>query len=381
MKIGFDAVSLTRERSGVSNYLSRLVRALALADNSLEIILFAPDKICVEYDIFIHYPHVRRVVLDLPRTRRRQWPSRYLPGLLSAHGIDVFHQPGGTDTGMFWTGCPTVVTAHDMAPWVLGSFKDWRRACRYKMRSLFWLHRAARVLTGVEVSRRDIVRLCRVPAARISVIPYGAEAVYEGEISRQEEEDILRKYRLWGRRYIVNFSGLNHKRRNLDLVLDGFARFQRELPDDVALVFTGAIARSRGLFDRAQRKIGMLGIRDRVVTTGFVSEKALLVILSNAEAAVLTSFCEGFPQSMAEAFACGTAVIATDKGGVPEVAGEAAMIIDPYDPVALAEALKRLLGNEVERALYAEKGYTRIQEMTWRRTARETLAVYHMLVK
>ncbi len=381
MKIGFDAVSLTQERSGVANYLSRLVRALVVADKSLEIVLFAPDKICVEYDAFIHYPQVRRVALDLPREERTHWALRYLPRLLGEYPVDIFHQPGGTDTAVFWPGCPSVVTVHDMSPWILGSLKDWRKAWRYKLRSLFWTHRAGRVLTGVEVSRKDIVRLNRVAGAKVAVIPYGAELIYEEDISRQEEEAILRKYHLWGRRYVVNFSGLNHKRRNLDLVLDGFARFQRAMPDDIALVFTGAIARSQGLFDRAQRKIGMLGIRERVVATGFVAEKALQVIVANAEAAIVTSLCEGFPQSMVEAFACGTAVIATDRGGVAEVAGEAAVIIDPYDPVALAEALQRLLGNEVERGLYTEKGYTQIRPMTWQRTAMETLAVYNALLK
>ena len=381
MKIGFDAVSLTQERSGVSNYLSRLVRALALADSSIEIFLFAPEKICVEYDLFIHYPHVKRVVIDLSREDRRQWASRYLPKLLAQYKVDIFHQPGGTDTAIFFPGCPSVVTVHDMLPWVLMAFKDWRKALRYKIRSLFWMHRAARILTGVEVSRKDILRLSRIPADKVAVIPYGAEVVYEAEISRKEEEEILRKYRLWGRRYVVNFSGLNHKRRNLDLVLDGFARVQREVPDDIALVFTGAIARSQGLFDRAQRKIGMLGIRERVVITGFVSEKALQVITANAEAAIVTSWCEGFPQSMVEGFASGTAVIATDRGGIAEVAGEAAVIIDPYDPVALAEGLLRLLSHEVERGLYIEKGYASIRSLTWQRTALETLAIYNSLLK
>ena len=174
---------------------------------------------------------------------------------------------------------------------------------------------------------------------------------------------------------------MNFKRRNLDLVLEGFARFHREVPDDVTLVFTGAIANAQGAFDRAQRKIGMLGIRDRVVTTGFLAEKTLQVVLENAEAVIVTSFYEGFPQSMVEAFAAGSAVIATDRGGVPEVAGEAAVIIDPYDPTALAEALKRLLGNDVERELYVEKRYERIREFTWQRTAQETLAVYRSILK
>ncbi|MBF0331523.1 MAG: glycosyltransferase family 4 protein [Candidatus Omnitrophica bacterium] len=381
MRIGFDAASLTRERSGIANYLVRLVRRLVEIDGDLQVVLFAPDKICVDYDLFIHHPRVKRVIVDLPRAEQKKWVRKYLPKLLKEYDINLFHQPGGLDTSVFRPSCPCVVTAHDMAPWVLNTFKDLRKAIRYKVRTTLWAHQAKRIVTGVDVSRNDIVRLCRVSADKVIVSPYGAERVYEGDITADEENDILRKYRLQGKRYVINCSGLNFKRRNLDLVLDGFARFQREVTGEVTLVFTGAIANVQGAFDRAQRKMGMLGIRERVVTTGFMAEKSLQVLLNNAEAVIITSFCEGFPQSMVEAFASGTAVIATDRGGVPEVAGEAAVIIDPYDPQALSEALKRLTGNEVEKHLYAEKGHTRAQDFTWQRHAQDVIAVYRSLVK
>jgi glycosyltransferase involved in cell wall biosynthesis len=381
MRIGFDAVSLTKERSGVANYLSHLVRRLVEADVDLQIVLFSPDKICVDYDSFINHPRIRRVALDLPREERKKWTLKYLPSLLKEYAVDLFHQPGGGDMALFHPPCPVVLTVHDLGPWILNTFKNWRKGLRYKICNFIWAQQASRIITGVEMSRKDILSHCYVPASKVVVVPYGAEPVYDGEISPEQADDILRKYRLLGKRYVVNFSGLNFKRRNLDLVLDGFARFHREVSDDVTLVFTGAIANAQGAFDRAQRKIGMLGIRERVVTTGFLAEKTLQVILENAEAVIVTSFYEGFPQSMVEAFAAGTAVIATDRGGVPEIAGEAAVIVDPYDPTGLAEALKRLLGHDVERELYVEKGYERIREFTWQRTAQETLAVYRSVLK
>lgn len=381
MRIGFDAMSLTKERSGVANYLAHLVRQLVAADADLQVVLFSPEKICVEYDVLINHPRIRRVALDLPRAERKKWTLKYLPRLLKEHGVDLFHQPGGSDMDVFRSPCPMVLTVHDLGPWVFNMFRNWRKSLRYKMRTFMWAHQAARIITGVEISRKDILRRCHVSPRKVAVIPYGAEPIYEGEIPLEQADDILRKYRLLGKRYVVNCSGLNSKRRNLELVLEGFARFHREVPDDVTLVFTGAIANAQGAFDRAQRKIGMLGIRERVVTTGFLAEKALQVILENAEAVIVTSFYEGFPQSMVEAFAAGSAVIATDRGGVPEVAGEAAVIVDPYDPTGLAEALKRLLGNDVERELYVEKGYERIREFNWQRTAQETLAVYRSVLK
>ncbi len=381
MRIAFDAESLTRERSAAANYLAHLVEGLVAADGDIQIVLLSPEKICVEYDRFIRHPRVRRVCADLPREQRRQWVAKYLPRLVKEHGVELLHQPGGLDMPPVRFSCPVIVTAHDMVPLVLNAFKFWRKALRYRLRSFIWAHRAAKVMTGAEASRKDIIRLCHVRPDKVLAVPYGASKVHEDEIPAAEAESILRKYRLAGRRYVINPGGLSHKRRNLDLVLDGFARFHRDALEDVALVFTGAIANSQGAFDRAQRKIGILGLRERVITTGFVAEKTLQVILDNAQAAVVTSFYEGFPQSMAEAFASGTAVIATDRGGVPEIAGEAAVIIDPYDPPALAQALRRLLCNDVERELYVEKGYERARELLWQRMAQETLGVYRSVLK
>ena len=259
MRIAFDAVSLTRERSATANYLAHLVHGLVEADQDVQIVLLAPDKICVDYDGLIHHPRVRRVIVDLVREERKKWGAKYLPRLVKEHGIDLFHQPGGLDVPLAHFSCPVVVTAHDMAPLVLNAFRSWRKALRYRLRSLFWAHQAAKIMTGVEASRADIVRLCHVSADKVAAVPYGAAKVYEGDISPTEADDILRKYHLLGKRYVVNPGGLNYKRRNLDLVLDGFARFHRDAVEDVSLVFTGAIANSQGAFDRYS---GYSGSRD-----------------------------------------------------------------------------------------------------------------------
>ena len=106
MRIAFDAVSLTRERSGVANYVTRLVRRLVDADPDLQVLLLAPDKICVEYDLFIRHPRIRRVVIDLPRAGRRKWASIYLPRLLKEHGVDLFHQPRRHGRGALSSALP-----------------------------------------------------------------------------------------------------------------------------------------------------------------------------------------------------------------------------------------------------------------------------------
>jgi len=382
MRIGFDARVLTGEKCGTANYLCRLIQQLVKLRPQIEIYLFAGEKICVDYEPFLNAPQVHRVVLDLSRKERKKWPARYLPKLLKEYKIDVFHQPFNADGLLFIAPCPTVVTILDLIPWIVqGLFTSRMKELRYKFRNLVWTRLASRVLTISECSRRDIMRLCHVSGRQVVATLLGADDIYEGPISAEEEREILEKYNLSGKKYIVNMSGLTQKRRHPDFILDGFAQYRRHASDDVYLVFTGSIMKFDGFYDRAVRKMEMLGIRDRVITTGFVSDKVLKVILSHAQISVVTSLYEGFCLPVTESFACGVPVIANSRGSIPEIAQDAAVLVDPYDPQGLAEAIKRLMENSAERGALVAKGRQRNKFFSWEKMAMETLDVYQSVMK
>ena len=174
---------------------------------------------------------------------------------------------------------------------------------------------------------------------------------------------------------MVNASGLSDRRHNLNFVLEGFAQYLRRSANDACLVVTGSI-NYEGAYERAVRKMEMLGIRDKVILTGFVSDKVFYALLRNARVAVISSMYSGMCFAMTESFVAGVPVIASDRGCFPEIAGEAAVMVDPYDTEALAIGLQRFLDNQVEHDLYVEKGVDRVKAFSWERMAEQSFNVY-----
>jgi glycosyltransferase involved in cell wall biosynthesis len=381
MRIGFDANVLTKEKSAGAYYLAQLVRGLVKVNPRLEIFLFSDDKVCVDYDSFINFPQVKRITLDLPRDARRKWPSKYIPALLREHAIQVFHHPCQDGTGVYRPGCPTVVTVIGMGDWVMaGSSVSWWDRRKYQLSHLAWSRIAARTIALSETTKNDLMRFCRVSAENIAVTLPGAGSDDLFSLTLDEADVILDRYGLRGRDFVINASGLSDKRHNFDFVLEGFAQYLRRSGADVKLVVTGSV-NYEGSYARAVHKMEMLGIRDRVLLTGFISDKVFYALLRNARAAVIASKYSGISFAMTESFVAGVPVVASDRGAFPEIGGEAAIIVDPYDTESLSESLRRLLENEVEHGLYVEKGVARAKDFSWERMAEATYQVYQSVVK
>jgi len=125
-----------------------------------------------------------------------------------------------------------------------------------------------------------------------------------------------------------------------------------------------------------KRLLSQAGLEERAVWTGYVAQSELVALYNRAEVLVYPSFYEGFGLPVLEAMACGTAVITSAVASLPEVAGDAALLVDPDDVDALHDALRRLLVDRSYREGYAQAGLARAKTFTWEQTARKTLAVY-----
>ncbi|MBF0485526.1 MAG: glycosyltransferase family 4 protein [Candidatus Omnitrophica bacterium] len=381
MRIGFDANVLTGERTAAAHYLAKLVEALVRANERIEIVLFSPDKICVDYEPYIHFPQVTRVVAPLPKKMRGLWPAKVLPGLLAEHAIDIFHAPIHDSLPLFSVPCPTVITVFDMVPrmtknGLAGIWEAWR----YRVRHWMWARKAQKVLTVSETGKMDVMWLCRVSAEQVVVTPLGAGDEALSFISKEEEAGILRKYKLEDKTYVLSVSGLDKSRRNPDFLIEAFAQCHRALPHDVYFVFTGNNYRSDGQYARTLRKMERLGLRDKVIATGYIPDRVFRVILSNAAVSVVTPFFTGTPLAVLDSFSFGVPVVASDRGAIPEVASDAAVLVDPYDSPAIANAVKKLLEDPVEHDLYAEKALNRAKDFSWDRMAEGTLEVYKEII-
>ncbi|MCG8350425.1 MAG: glycosyltransferase family 4 protein [Chloroflexales bacterium] len=305
--------------------------------------------------------------------------SRLLPGLLSIGQIEIgwaaahnnlaiVHDPTGCAPLML-TGAQRVATIHDVIPYIYpqtSSRLDW---LIYR----FWLPLAVRhldaIITDSTCSKNDILRYLPVQPERVFVIPIAANSAYR-VIEQAAYTQTLARYGV-DFPYIL-YVGSLEARKNLTRLLEAYHRL-RNWSTQWRLVVVGARKwKFSPIFETVQR----LGLEAHVHFTGYIEEADLPAFYNGADLLAFPSLYEGFGLPILEAMACGTPVVTATSSSLPEVAGDAAILVDPYDSAAIAAGMRRVLENPDLAAMLRELGLARAQQFSWERTARETIAVY-----
>jgi glycosyltransferase involved in cell wall biosynthesis len=262
-----------------------------------------------------------------------------------------------------------VVTVHDLGylyyPQAHTRFQNayLRWSTRYNARA------AACVLADSQATRDDLVRHYRVPPDKIAVVYPGRDESLAPVTDLAALAAVRARYSL-GDRYLL-YVGTLQPRKNLVRLVQAFAMLQAP---DLQLVITG---KKGWLADEILAEVERLGLaaQGRAVLTGYVADAELPALVSGALAFVLPSLYEGFGFPVVEAMACGTPVVCSNVSSLPEVAGDAALLVDPLDTAALAAALGRVVADEGLRRELAERGLRQARRFSWRQCAREALEV------
>lgn len=365
MRIGYEITSVGTQPSGVGTYALQLLLGMAEVESRHEYLLFS------------NRPDHRRQLASLPAVQdlarpfpnRMLWMQLLLPGQLSAARPDICHYPNSI--GPLRSPVPYVVTIHDMTLSMMPRHHPLRKQLLVRPLIPLVARRAARIITVSSQAREDIVRLLRVPAERVVVVPEAAAAIFRpagaAELARVRETYGLR------RPYIL-YIGTLEPRKNLVRLIRAWHQLRQRRAAPHQLVIVGAPGwQYRSIYEEAQR----LGYADDVVFPGYLPRADLPAIYSAADAFAFPSLAEGFGLPVVEAMACGTPVLTSDTPALREVAGEAAVRVDPWSVASIAEGLERLLTDRDLHAAMRTAGLARAAHFSWHRAARETLAVYH----
>jgi glycosyltransferase involved in cell wall biosynthesis len=243
-----------------------------------------------------------------------------------------------------------------------------RKACRLN-----------NVITTVsEFSKGEIVSKLGVPAEIIRVIPNGLRE--PAEPNSAIEKHLEERFRLENG-YILNVGGI-HERKNLVRLIHAFSRLVRQHDYSGKLLITGTVSgfpyieKMKRLCDAAVKESGM---EERVIFTGFISDEELDTLLRRADFLVYPSLYEGFGMPIIEAMQVGTPVVASGIGGTAEVAGDAALLVDPYNIDEITLGMSRLLLDHELRVKLSEKGIERASSYSWVRTSEKYLELYEEL--
>lgn len=331
-----------RNRGGTRVYARSLLAALRERDDVIAWVIGGPKR------------------SNLPGTMA--WLARGAHRAVKDKPPNVLHCP--SFVAPWRIPLPYVVTVHDAGGrrFPQDHPLEWRVYDRGFLASR--LRAAARVITGSKFARDEIVAVYGLAPERVAVIPYGLDARYmtRTDVERRDE------------RRVILFPGAPVARKNLDAVLECMAGARAG--SALATAFLEISGATADRFPHHVRRIEALGLRTRVAWLGQLSAEDMHRTMSGATVVVYPSFYEGFGFPPLEAMAAGTPVVASDRGSLPEVLGQAALLVDPRDIGALATALESVMTNEQLRDRLRREGQAHARTFTWARCAELTCDLY-----
>ena len=366
MKIAIDARKW--RDYGIGTYVRNLVRHLAHLDRETTYFLLCDrSDEAVLRDLAANFVPV---VDDSTGYGVREHLS--IPRKLQQRAVDLFHSPHYVLPLLCRR--KSVVTIHDCIHLLFPEYLPTRLAYRYaKFMMGSAVSRSRLVFTVSEASRRDILQFYpEADPERIQVVPNAIDETLLADPGEEEMERVKERYQIRGR--VVLYAGNIKPHKNLDRLIAAFGLLkQRSGHEDVKLLIIGdEIAKYPSL----RRRVEAAGVRQEVRFFGFVPEQTLAALYRLASVFAFPSLYEGFGLPPLEAMACGTPVVTSNMSSIPEVVGDAALLVDPYDVTSIADGLERVLGDAGLRQTLIARGHERVQAFSWERSVRAIHAGY-----
>ncbi len=352
--------------AGISRYIRNLVHAIGRIECSSEMHLFLPganrDPFPANFTV-----HHRSPQTEDPLARIA-WEQLVLPCLVRRLRVDILHSPMHVLPAV----CPTrsVVSIMDLAflryPETFP--RQQRRYLEFCTRNA--VRKADAVLTISESTRQDVIEMLGADPDRVFTTLLAADDAFV-PASGEQVEAARRRYGT-GPMSIL-YLGTLEPRKNIPTLLAAFSQMHGKLGPECRLVISGG---KGWLYDEVFQRIEDLGLRDSVRFTGYVPREDMPALYSSAGLFVYPSLYEGFGLPPLEAMACGTPVITSNTSSLPEVVGDAGIMVDPLNAEELADAMLRVLQDPALRSDMSRNGLERARKFSWERTAKQTLDVY-----
>ena len=375
LRVAVDLTAAARGKAGIGRYAAELAEAVAglgdMGTRPLDVIRFlarvGPQRLS---------PALRELEGLNAAYTPRQWRLRVAADyFLGTHqdrrfepaGVDVFHAAEHLLPRL--RRVPAVMTLHDATFDMYPEVHTWLNRHFLSLMVPRFLRQADAVIAVSEATKSDAVARYGIPPSRIAVTHLGVRPEFRPAPPDRIAE--LRRALELPDRFVL-FVGTLEPRKNLGVLVGALAEVRKQLPD-VQLVVAGA---KGWLYDPVFAEVGARGLEGAVRFLGLVPDPDLPVLYSAADVFCMPSRFEGFGLPVLEAMACGTAVVATDRGALPEVVGDAGLLVGLEDPGELPGALVRVLEDPDLATELGSQGAERAAQFTWHRTAEETAAVY-----
>jgi len=364
VRIAIDARKL--HDFGIGTYIRNLLKYLARLDRESEFILLCRPQ---DREAVLRLgPNFRPVVENSrPYSLREQFmvPARLIP-----QHADVFHAPHYVLPPL--VPCRSVVTIHDCIHLMFPQYLPNRLAYGYARASIWTAaRRADRILTVSETSKADILRYCDVPADRIIVVHNAIDDRFSIAPTDEEVERVRERYQLDGP--FALYVGNIKPHKNLERLIDAFHLVLRGGAERLRLLIIGD---QISKYPRLRRAVDKYKLHKHVRFLGFVPDDTLAALYRLATVFVFPSLYEGFGLPPLEAMASGTPVVTSNTSSLPEVVGDAAVLVDPYSAESIAEGMLQVLTDRELRETLSRRGLARAREFSWEASVARIHEVY-----
>lgn len=367
MKIGINGRFLVAKQTGVQRAAYNLVRSLVALDRDNEYFLFTGKSQLNNPDW--DYSNVKLITSSIKggdNLRNHWWEQFSLPRLAKKYEIDILHSPANM-APLFYKG-PSIVHIHDLCFVVNPQWYSYVFHSVYNFIIPRLARKATRVITNSNNSRNDLLQFCNIEADKVSLIYWAVdesftplpELIPEGEVEIPNEGYIL-------------YVGSLEPRKNISTLIEAYERLRDQNPGlQTKLILIGG---ESPLFADVRLKIKKY--KSDVLFKGFVNDLALREYYRNATVVAYPTLYEGFGLPPLEAMASGAPVVTSITSSIPEVVGDAALMVSPYDYQQLSEALGNVIRDPKLREHLREAGLKQVQKFNWTRVARNVIAVYY----
>ncbi|KMT22834.1 glycosyltransferase family 4 protein [Clostridium cylindrosporum] len=371
MKIAIDARGANWYKgTGIGTYTNQVLNYL-LNNDSLN-----------QYHLYWAGPNYRNIYKDnvtinmSSKRHHRFFEDYFIPQNLKNNDVDIYHVPQNGIGLSKKTSCLSISTIHDLIPYVMPETvgRGYLKKFIAQMPSI--IQASDNIITVSEFSKNDIIKIFDVPEEKIKVTHLAADHIFSPLDKEETKKSIYEKYGIT-EDFILYLGGFS-SRKNVKSILVAFSKIYKNLSKDYKVVILGP---SRDEHEKLTNLAETLSIKDKVQFTGFVPHEDLPLFYNAASLFVYPSLYEGFGLPPLEAMSCKCPVITSDISAIPEVVGDGALLINPYDIDDLKDSMEKVLEDSSTRENIILKGYERSKLFSWEITAKKTLQVYKDLYK
>ena len=350
---------------GIGMYTANIVNALLEVDQRNQyVLIYNHPKHLGKYQRF---RNAEEVVARAPN--KVWWDQVTIPGIVRRENLDLVFNPKLSIP--LFAGCKTVLISHGGAHFVVPEAFPWYDRAYFTLANRLYFQRASAIIAVTQLGAQEIVKYMRVNPNKVHPIH---ESYNERcrVFPKQDLATAKQKYQL-PKQFVLWVGGISPL-KNIGNLLRAYAQVASEFPHQ--LVMAGFL---RWKFSKDMDLVDELGLRDRIVFPGYVQPDDIPALYNLASAFVFPSLYEGFGLPILEAMACGCPVITSTTGYAPEVAGDAAILVDPHQPAQIADAMRTVLKDDARRSQMVQAGLRWVQEFSWKKCAAETIALFESL--